>query len=82
MKVAERLNAILVLVNELDTVKSAKFRKGLEKSLINQLKSDVARYKSIGATNKARRAEAQLESVLNESYVISSSSGVVGSYSE
>ena len=82
MKVAERLNAILVLVNELDTVKSAKFRRGLEKSLINQLKSDVARYKSIGATDKARRAEAQLEAVLNESYVISSSSGVVGSYSE
>ena len=53
MKVAERLNAILVLVNELDTVRSAKFRKGLEKSLINQLRSDVARYRSIGATDKA-----------------------------
>ena len=82
MKVAERLNAILVLVNELDTVRSAKFRKGLEKSLINQLRSDVARYRSIGATDKAQRAEAQLEAVLNESYVISSSNGVVGSYSE
>ena len=82
MKVAERLNAILVLVNELDTVKSAKFRKGLEKSLINQLKSDVARYKSIGARDKARAAEAQLEAVLDESYVIGTSNGVVGSYSE
>ena len=52
LSVKERLHAILVLVNELDTVKSARYLEKVEKTLINTLKLSILKYKKAGATKK------------------------------
>ena len=82
LSVKERLHAILVLVNELDTVKSARYLEKVEKTLINTLKLSILKYKKAGATKKYLAAEAELISLLDKTYLIGTTSGVVGSLSE
>lgn len=82
LSVKERLHAILILVNELDTVKSARYQEKVEKTLINTLRLSISKYKKAGAIKKALKAEAALIAVLDKTYIIGTNSGVVGSLSE
>ena len=82
LSVKERLHAILILVNELDTVKSARYQEKVEKTLINTLRLSISKYRRAGALDKALKAEAELIAVLDKTYIIGTNSGVVGSLSE
>ena len=82
MSVSDRLNAIRDLIEDLDTVRSKKYKVALDKTSINALKIAIKKYRKAGATKKALKAEANLLTILDETYLMSSQYGIMGSFSE
>ena len=82
MSVSDRLNAIRDLIEDLDTVRSKKYKVALDKTSINTLKIAIKKYRKAGADAKALKAEASLLTILDETYLISSQYGIMGSFSE
>ena len=82
MSVVDRLNAIRDLISDLDTKENLRWHNGLEKSLIATLKKEIAKAKKAGLDERYMAQQLLLENVLNQTYVLPTTGGVIGSFSE
>ena len=82
MSVIDRLNAIRDLISDLDTKENLRWHNRLEKALIATLKKEIAKAKKAGIDERYMAQQLLLENVLEETYVLPATGGVVGSFSE